>query len=73
MRRLKALVLGLALTLPRTLCRFGFHTWQTVVLEGRPHVAARACTRCPAKQRKLGTSWMPCSSKWGWLPEDKAP
>ena len=65
MRRLQ----DLALAVLRPLCWLRFHDWRNVTLDGRPHVVGRACGRCPAKQRKLGNGWMPCSSTWGWLPE----
>jgi hypothetical protein len=63
MRRLFAL----AKLLPRLLCIAG-HNWESVTLAGREHISVRRCTHCPAKRRKLGTTWMPCSDSWGWLP-----
>ncbi len=49
----------------RFLCWFR-HPWRLVQVPGKPHILARQCTRCGARQRKVGRWWCPAGKEWGF-------
>ena len=54
----------------RIFCRLGLHRWRNVIVMSSPHIDGRRCRWCGKHERKVGGWWAPCSSEWGFLPEE---